>query len=171
MKTGNTPKTNWCQKSSSSSLPLKTTQGKTAALRPLSPSISCHHLIWVLKVIYSNIRGKTSKVHLADKDAIADRNVVPGAKLQICILPSPSLTHRHVDSFFSPPPPLFPCHLSVLLNSVFSPVFSLSSHFQLCLPLPHHAPLLLSVLTSAYTSPSLFPPRQLLLDSLLPPSS
>lgn len=55
-------------------------------------------------------------MHLADKDAIADRNVVPGARLQLCILHSSSLTHRHIDSFFSSPPPLCPCRLSVLLS-------------------------------------------------------
>lgn len=92
------------------------TQSETTALWPPSLSLSPHRLIRILKVIYSNIRGEASKVHLADKDAIADRNVVPGARLQLCILHSSSLTHRHIDSFFSSPPPLCPCRLSVLLS-------------------------------------------------------
>ena len=94
-------------------------------------------LIRVLKVIYSNICGKASKVHLADKDAIADRNVVPGARPQLCIPVSLSFTHRYTDSFSPhhlhslPLSLLFPHLPSNTFSIVFIPVFFLSSHLQL----------------------------------------
>lgn len=141
------------------------TQGKTKALRPPRQSLSPHPLIWVLKVIYSNIRGEALKVHLADKDAIADRNVEPEAKLQLS-------SHTQIcGQFFFPPPPLSLCWFSVGSppNSIF-PSCLLSSHLQLLVSHPHSTPLLICFLTSAYTSPSLFPPYQLLLVSFVPSS-
>lgn len=170
-KSGNTPKTSWCQKSFSSSFPLKTTQGETKVLWPPQHSLSPHRLIWVLKVIYSNIRGEASKVHLADKDAIADRNVVPGARLPLCILLSRTDTWTVSSLHLLHSLPVGSLSSSPLQTAFFLPSFIFPPPTPCLSPsLPHHAPLLLSVLTSAYTSPSLFPPYQLLLISLVPPS-
>lgn len=96
-------------------------------------------LIRVLKVIYSNICGKASKVHLADKDAIADRNVVPGARPQLCIPLSLSFMQIH-RQFFSPPSPL--SRFSFLISPLrLSPQISFLSFFYLPTfnSLPHHA--------------------------------
>lgn len=130
-------------------------------------------LIWVLKVIYSNICGEASKVHLADKDAIADRNVVPGARLQLCILLSLSLSHTDTQTVFLSTTSTLSLSLRHLspLSTTFSTVFSPSSHLPLP-PSPRSSPLLLSVLyfrlhISIPISPSPTPTH----NSLLPPSS
>lgn len=153
-------KTSWCQKSSPPCFPIKRTQGKTKVLRPPQQSFSPHRLIWVLKVIYSNIRGEASKVHLADKDATADRNVVPGARLQLCIL----LSHRHMDGFS-------PSTSSTLPLLALCPPLPSKKHFPSCL-LSSHPQLLVSLppsLTSLLSS-YLFslPPTQL--SPCFPPS-
>lgn len=120
------------------------TQGETTALWPPSRPVSPHRLIWVLKVIYSNIRGEASKVHLADKDAIADRYVVPGARLQLCIL------FLSRTQFLSLPPPLSPCRLSVLLCP--SKRCSLSCLFSIFPPPTPSLPRSLTTPLSSYLS-------------------
>lgn len=86
-----------------------------------------------------------------------------------------SLFLSHTDSFSLPPPSLAHGRLSFLLSpNVFLQCFL----FSIFLFLPtsnsthlHHALLLLSILTFAYTSPSVFPPLHLLLSSPVSPSS
>lgn len=148
---------------------IKKDPGPNHSPGPCGPHLG--HFNKGLKVIYSNICGGASKVHLADKVAIADRNVVPGARLQLF-----TLLFLSQAVFLSTTSALAPSVVSLSLHPLektFSTVFYLSSHPRRLLSLRRQAPLLslLSVLTPAYTSPSLFPPRRLPLNSRLPLSS